>query len=258
MVRVEIPQTVEELSALVDDINRTEAQQNARKWARAASVYRFTEKGHAGRPTKESVKSFTDSRVFTITEFAALKLEGLGSKPTVIAMRKAWESVCEDHGIAPEIGTSVDIDADWSDYYGRSATKGRNAKRAEEAAAYRQFPSTTQETTEEPHWEPNPDGSADRHVTEGVTIHKPSAAEMQAKRESPAMAGAYQRSDITNVAAMIDSAASYLRRALDKADDAGIEISNLDVIEDYLMTARNHNSKINNTQTQTRPGLRVV
>lgn len=255
MVRVEIPQTLDELSALVDDINRTEAQQNARKWARAASIYRMTTTGKNGRPPKNLTQM---CQVYSIAEFSRLGIEGFKRRDLISATRSAWQSVCCDLGIDPSSGSSVDIDADWSDYYGRNAIHGPNAKRAEEAAAYRQFPSTTQETTEEPHWEPNPDGSADRHVTEGVTIHKPSAAEMQEKRESPAMAGAYQRSDITNVAAMIDSAASYMRRALDKADDAGIEIPNLDVIEDYLMTARNHNSKINNTQTQTRPGLRVI
>lgn len=249
MVRVEIPESVEGVSALADLKFETE-------WQLAATVVAWTAEGKAGRPAK-SGKSFPDSGKLSITDFSGLKLRGLGSRPTIRAYRAAWEAAGGDMNINP--GDDVDIpNADWSDYYGRNAIHGPNAKRAEEAAAYRQFPSTTQETTEEPHWEPNPDGSADRHVTEGVTIHKPSAAEMQAKRESPAMAGAYQRSDITNVAAMIDSAASYLRRALDKADDAGIEIPNLDVIEDYLMTARNHNNKINNTQTQTRPGLRVV
>ena len=245
MVRVEIPESVEGVSALADLKFETE-------WQLAATVVAWTESAQGKRTSEKSFRG-----CMTITEFADLKLRGLGSRPTIRAIRAAWEAAGGDMNINP--GDAVDIpDADWSDYYGRNAIHGPNAKRAEEAAAYRQFPSATQETTEEPRWEPNPDGSADRHVTEGVTIHKPSAAEMQAKRESPAMAGAYQRSDITNVAAMIDSAASYLRRALDKADDAGIEIPNLDVIEDYLMTARNHNSKINNTQTETRPGLRVV
>lgn len=244
MVRVEIPESVEGVSALADLKFETE-------WQLAATVVAWTTTNANGRGNR------TKNGALSIRAFESLKIRGLKKQDTIRAYRAAWEAAGGDMNINP--GDAVDIpDADWSDYYGRNAIHGPNAKRAEESAAYRQFPSTTQETTEEPHWEPNPDGSADRHVTKGVTIHKPSAAEMQAKRESPAMAGAYQRSDITNVAAMIDSAASYLRRALDKADDAGIEIPNLDVIEDYLMTARNHNSKINNTQTQTRPGLRVV
>lgn len=249
MVRVMVPDSVEAGIALAEEVHKAE-------WQLAAFVVAWTRigvQGENGPGRKQTVK--VDG--LTLTKFADLGLRGLKSVNTIKAYRAAWEAAGGDMNINP--GDAVDIpDADWTDYYGRNAIHGPNAKRAEEAATYRQFPSTTQETTEEPHWEPNPDGSADRHVTEGVTIHKPSAAEMQAKRESPAMAGAYQRSDITNVAAMIDSAASYLRRALDKADDAGIEIPNLDVIEDYLMTARNHNSKINNTQTQTRPGLRVV
>lgn len=245
MVRVEIPESVDGVSALADLKFETE-------WQLAATVVAWTYVG-----TNQHVSAEGKIPQHTIREFSRQGHRGLKDPKTIRAYRAAWEAAGGDMNINP--GDAVDIpDADWSDYYGRNAIHGPNAKRAEEAAAYRQFPSTTQETTEEPHWEPNPDGSADRHVTEGVTIHKPSAAEMQAKRESPAMAGAYQRSDITNVAAMIDSAASYLRRALDKADDAGIEIPNLDVIEDYLMTARNHNNKINNTQTQTRPGLRVV
>ena len=249
MVRVEIPESVEGVSALADLKFETE-------WQLAATVVAWTTTGNVGGRGKVG-NCGKNTAVYGVNEFARLGLRGLKSDKTVRNYRAAWETAGGDMNINP--GDAVNIpDADWSDYYGRNAIHGPNAKRAEEATAYRQFPSTTQETTEEPHWEPNPDGSADRHVTEGVTIHKPSAAEMQAKRESPAMAGAYQRSDITNVAAMIDSAASYLRRALDKADDAGIEIPNLDVIEDYLMTARNHNSKINNTQTQTRPGLRVV
>lgn len=249
MVRVEIPESVEGVSALADLKFETE-------WQLAATVVAWTTVDNTGGRGKVG-NCGKNPTVYGVREFARLGLRGLKDPKTIKAYRAAWEASGGDMNINP--GDAVDIpDADWSDYYGRNAIHGPNAKRAEEAAAYRQFPSTTQETTEEPHWEPNPDGSADRHVTEGVTIHKPSAAEMQAKRESPAMAGAYQRSDITNVAAMIDSAASYMRRALDKADDAGIEIPNLDVIEDYLMTARNHNSKINNTQTQTRPGLRVV
>lgn len=245
MVRVTIPDSVEAGIALAEDAN-------SKNWMMAAWVVSMTKNSGRGRPSNNDENSSLSA-----SGFVKLGIPWCKSRDKVRAYRAAWEAAGGDMNIKP--GDAVDIpDADWSDYYGRNAIHGPHAKRAEEAAAYRQFPSATQETTEEPHWEPNPDGSADRHVTEGVTIHKPSAAEMQAKRESPAMAGAYQRSDITNVAAMIDSAASYLRRALDKADDAGIEIPNLDVIEDYLMTARNHNSKITNTPEQSRPGLRVV
>ena len=178
MVRVTIPDSVEAGIALAEEVRKAE-------WQLAAFVVAWTDGSNKGRPKESDEKS----SLFTIKEFAALGARGLKSRDTVRAYRAAWEAAGGDMNINP--GDAVDIpDADWSDYYGRNAIHGPNAKRAEEAAAYRQFPSTTQETTEEPHWEPNPDGSADRHVTEGVTIHKPSAAEMQAKRESPAMAGA--------------------------------------------------------------------
>ena len=250
MVRVEIPESVEGVSALADLKFETE-------WQLAATVVAWTVEGKAGRPAK-SGKSFPDSGKLSITDFSGLKLRGLGSRPTIRAYRAAWEAAGGDMNINP--GDDVDIpDADWSDYYGRNAIHGPNAKRAEETAAYRQFPDgTANAATDEPKWVSNPDGSADRVVEEGVVIHKPSAAEQKERRESPEMAGAYERADVAALSAMIGHATSYLRRAIDKAEEAGLVVPELDIVEDYLLTARNHNSKITNTPEQSRPGLRVV
>lgn len=249
MVRVEIPESVEGVSALADLKFETE-------WQLAATVVAWTttaNKGGRGK-TGNQCKS---TPVYGINEFSRLGIRGLKSNKTVIAYRAAWEAAGGDMNIRP--GDAVDIpDADWSDYYGRNAIHGANAKRTEEAAAYRQFPGTAQETTSEPRWKPNPDGSADRKLADGITMHKPSAAEAKAKRESPEMSGVYKRADIGAIDAMIGHVNSYLQRAIDKAEDAGLPIPNLDIVEDYLLTARNHNNKINNTDSQTRPGLRVV
>lgn len=249
MVRVEIPESVEGVSALADLKFETE-------WQLAATVVAWTHVGtHGG--DRSSGRNTTCSGM-NPREFASLKLRGLKSDKTIRAYRAAWEAAGGDMNINP--GDAVDIpDADWSDYYGRNAIHGPNAKRAEEAAAYRQFPDgTANAATDEPKWVSNPDGSADRVVEEGVVIHKPSAAEQKERRGSPEMAGAYERADVAALSAMIGHATSYLRRAIDKAEEAGLVVPELDIVEDYLLTAKNHNSKITNTPEQSRPGLRVV
>ena len=66
-------------------------------WGIAAIVSAFTYDTGGGRPSK-SVKNFT---LLNITEFAALGIRGLSSRPSVIKYRQAWENAIEQGWAEP-------------------------------------------------------------------------------------------------------------------------------------------------------------
>lgn len=109
MNTLDIPENIED--ALLDLKGLGELI-TASEWKRAALVWAFTYEG-----TNQHGKKFPGR--LSISEFADMKISGLGSRPTVRAYRKAWKKAMDD-GIACDVqpGDQIELpDAEWSDYY---------------------------------------------------------------------------------------------------------------------------------------------
>lgn len=85
----------------------------ASEWRRAALVWAFTYEG-----TNQN-DACSDVSKRSVSQFAALKVPGLGSRNSVAKYRKAWQAAIDD-GLAEAIqpGDLIHIpDAEWLDYF---------------------------------------------------------------------------------------------------------------------------------------------
>jgi hypothetical protein len=86
MQTITIPESIEQA---VSDLNGLAALLTAKKWARAAIVYAFTE------PTPGRGQT-SDIRLLNLTDFAALKITGLTQREDVGFYRKCWQAAIDD------------------------------------------------------------------------------------------------------------------------------------------------------------------
>lgn len=96
----------------------------ASEWRRAALVWAFT---HEGRGHFASSDEKSPDGTDTISQFADRKIQGLKTRDTVRAYRKAWKQAIED-GIACDVkpGDNIQLpDAEWSNYYPGDYRKGK-------------------------------------------------------------------------------------------------------------------------------------
>ena len=87
--QVSVPDSIDDATALLDDVG---GLLSAGHWGTAAVVWAFTEPGT--NQHKVPVKKFTGS--LTITDFAALGIRGLSSRPSVIKYRQAWQHAIDE------------------------------------------------------------------------------------------------------------------------------------------------------------------
>jgi hypothetical protein len=107
MQTITIPESIEQA---VSDLNGLAALLTAKKWARAAIVWAFTEPGTGGPRTVRKSAQF-----LTIREFADLKITGLTHGEDVGFYRKCWQSAIDDgQATAVKPGEKVKLPAlDW-------------------------------------------------------------------------------------------------------------------------------------------------